>query len=170
MPATADTGFIQMRIAKVVGFGPPLAAEPIQAVVLDELSGDRHLVITIGEMEAFWLAGRLQGLEFGRPMPYDFAAGLVQVLGGRVRQVRVDRVVAGTYAAKVEVGGPLGTRSVDARPSDALNLAAITDAPVFVSPEVLDDGDRRLEGDSAGARLLRLAPAVPPMTITRQST
>jgi Domain of unknown function (DUF151) len=81
MPATTDVGFVEMRIAKVVGFGPPLAQEPSHCVVLDEVSGDRHLVFWIGEREAFSLAARLQGLEFGRPMTYDFAAALVRGLG-----------------------------------------------------------------------------------------
>jgi bifunctional DNase/RNase len=164
-----DAGFIEMRIAKVVGLGPPLAEKHFYGVVLDEASGDRHLVIGIGETEAFWLAARLQGLEFGRPMTYHFAAALVQALGGRVRQVRVDRLVEGAYAATVEVEGPLGMRSVDARSSEALNLAAITDTPVFVSPEVLDDCCRRQEDDSAEARILRIALTTPQMTITRET-
>jgi hypothetical protein len=42
-------------------FGPPLAERDLWCVVLDEVSGDRHLVIDIGESEAFWLAAHLQG-------------------------------------------------------------------------------------------------------------
>ena len=167
MPATTDVGFIEMRIAKVVGFGPPLAEEPFHCVVLDEISADRHLVISIGEREAFSLAAHLQGVEFGRPMTYDFAAALVRGLGGHVRQVRVDRLIEGIYAATVEVEGPLGARSVDARPSDALNLAAMTDARVLVSPELVDDFERLQDDDSAEARLLRLALTVPHMRIAR---
>ncbi len=167
MPATTDVGFIEMRIAKVVGFGPPLAEKPFHCVVLDEVSGERHLVITIGEREAFSLAARLQGLEFGRPMTYDFAAALVRSLGGHVHQVRVDGLVEGIYAATVEVEGPLGAQSVDARPSDALNLAAITDARLFVGPEMVDDFERLQDDDSAEAKLLRLALTVPHMRITR---
>ena len=167
MAATTDVGFIEMRIAKVVGFGPPLAEELFHYVVLDEISADRHLVISIGEREAFSLAARLQGVEFGRPMTYDFAAALVRGLGGHVRQVQVDRLVEGMYFATVEVEGPLGTQSVDARPSDALNLAAITDARVFVGPELVEDFERLQDDDSAEARLLRLALTVPNMRITK---
>ncbi len=167
VPATTAVGFIEMRIAKVVGFGPPLAEEPFHCVVLDEVSGERHLVIMIGDREAFSLAARLQGLEFGRPMTYDFVAALVQGLGGHVGQVRVDRLEEGIYVATVEVEGPLGALSVDARPSDALNLAAITDARVFVGPELADDFERLQEDDSAEARLLRLALTVPNMRITK---
>jgi uncharacterized protein len=167
MPATTDVGFIEMRIVKVVGFGPPLAEDAFHCVVLDEVPGDRHFVISIGEREAFSLAARLQGLEFGRPMTYDFTAALVQGLGGHVRQVRVDRLVEGVYAATVEVEGPLGAQWVDARPSDALNLAAITNARVFVSPGLVDDFERSQDDDSAEAGLLRLALTVPNMRIMR---
>jgi hypothetical protein len=59
MHSTTAVGFIEMRIAKVVGYGPPLAEEDFQCVVLDEVSGDRHLVIEIGTTEAFWLAAQL---------------------------------------------------------------------------------------------------------------
>jgi bifunctional DNase/RNase len=168
MPATTDLGFIEMRIAKVVGFGPPLAESIFQCVVLDGVSGTRQVVFEIGEAEAFWLAASLQDLEFARPMTYHFAAALLGSLGGRVREVRLDRVIEGAYAATVDVEGALGVQPVDARASDALNLAAITGAPVFVSSQVADDSDRRRDGDSAEARLLRLAPTVPSTRITRE--
>jgi uncharacterized protein len=167
MPAPTEVGFIEMRIAKVVGFGPPLAEEPFHCVVLDEVSGDRHLVISIGDGEAFSLAARLQGLEFGRPMAYDFAAALLRGLGGHVRQVQVDRLVEGTYIATVEVEGPLGARSVDARPSDALNLAAITDARVSVASELVDDFETTQDDDLAETRLLHLALTAPHMRVAR---
>jgi uncharacterized protein len=167
MTTATDVGFIEMRIAKVVAFGPPLAKDGFHAVILDEVSGDRHLAIEIGMNEAFWLGAWLQGIQFGRPMTYQFAAGLVEGLGGQVRQVRIDRLVEGAYAATVEVSGPLGARSVDARPSDALNLAAIVATPVFVSPQVVDDGERRQQGDSGEAWLLRHALTAPAMKIMK---
>ncbi|HEV2825261.1 MAG TPA: bifunctional nuclease domain-containing protein, partial [Actinomycetota bacterium] len=61
--------------------------------MLEEAAGDQQFAITIGQPEAFSLAARLGGIAWPRPMTYLFAAGLVQALGGRVRQVRVDRVV-----------------------------------------------------------------------------
>jgi bifunctional DNase/RNase len=168
MLTTTETGFIEMRIAKVVAFGPPLAEEDFECVVLDEVSGDRHLVISIGASEAFWLAAHLQGVPFGRPMTYQFTAALVESLGGQVRAVRIDRLIDGAYGATVTVDGPAGTQYVDARASDALNLAALSSAAISVSAEVLDHGHRQQEGESATASLLRLAPTVPAMRISRE--
>ena len=163
-PATA-VGYIEMRIAKVVG----LAAddELFDYVVLDEVVGDRHLAIEIGQPEAFSLAARLGGITWPRPMTYQFVAALLQALGGRVRQVRIDRVVEEAYVATVEVDGPPGVQAVDARPSDALNLAVLVQAPIFVAPEVLHEAEARRAGASPGAARLRRALAAPPMTIEK---
>lgn len=120
-PAT-EVGYVEMRIAKAVG----LAAddELFDYVVLEEVAGDRHLVIEIGQPEAFSLAARLGGITWPRPMTYQFA-----------------------------------------RPSDALNLAVLVQAPIFVAPEVLQEGEGRRTGDSPGAARLRRALVAPPMTI-----
>jgi len=165
MIAATDTGLVPMRISKAVGLkdGDDLS----EYMVLDELDGDRHLVIQVGSAEAFGLAASLQGMRWGRPMTYQFAAALVHSLGGRVREVRLDRIVEGAYAATVEVEGPQGAGLVDARSSDALNLAVLTNAPVFVAPEMLAVCIGRQEGDSAAAALLRRAIAAGPMTIRR---
>jgi bifunctional DNase/RNase len=100
-------------------------------------------------------------------MTYQFTAALVQGLGGRVHAVRLDRVVQGAYGATVEAEGPQGVARVDARSSDALNLAVLTDAPVFVAPDVLADCMSRQESDSAEAALMHRALTATPMTIRK---
>jgi bifunctional DNase/RNase len=74
-------------------------------------------------------------------------------------------VVEETYIATAEVEGPLGVESVDARPSDALNLGALMQAPIFVAPEVLQKAEGRRTGDSPEGARLRRALVAPPMTI-----
>ena len=163
MATATDVGFVEMRIAKVVG----LAAddELFDYVVLGEVAGDRQLAIEIGQPEAFSLAARLGGITWPRPMTYQFVAGLVHALGGRVRQVRIDQLVEEPYVATVEVEGPHAAQSVDARPSDALNLAVLVGAPIFVAPKVLQEAEARRQGDSPGAARLRRALVAPAMTI-----
>jgi bifunctional DNase/RNase len=119
----------------------------------------------IGQAEAFSLAARLGGIEWRHPMTYQFTAALVQALGGRVRQAQIDRVVEEAYAATVAVQGSHGVQSVDARPSDALNLAVRVAAPIFAAPEVLQEAEAMRAGDSAVAAMLRQALVAPPMTV-----
>jgi uncharacterized protein len=100
-------------------------------------------------------------------MTYELMTKLIESLGGQVRQVRVDRLVEGAYAATVELEGPAGLKLVDARCSDALNLAVRTGAPVLVSVEVLADCERRQQADTVEAAQLRWALTAEPMTIRR---
>jgi bifunctional DNase/RNase len=173
MPAVTDTGFVEMRLAKVVGMGSA-DSEVSCVVVLDGVSEDRHLPIWVGETEAFNLSCTLTGMEFARPMSPQFAAGLLHALGGRIRQVRIDRLmpvpVGGTaYCATVEVESAAGVELVDARPSDALNLVALVPAPIFVAREVLAEAEASRAGDSAEAVLLRRALEAEQMTVQRAS-
>jgi uncharacterized protein len=167
MTAMTDVGFVRMRITKVVALRDEDRVS--EFVVLDELGGDRHLLIQIGLVEASALAANLDEMEWGRPMTYQFMAQLVRSLGGRIREVRLDGLVAGAYAATVEAEGPQGVELVDARSSDALNLAVLTAAPILAALEVLEDYDRRREGYSAEAVLLRRALTARPMTLTRSA-
>jgi bifunctional DNase/RNase len=164
MTTATEVGHVEMWIAKVVGLATA-EDELFHYVVLEEMSGDRQLAIAIGQPEAFSLAAGLGGIAWPRPMTYQFAAGLVQALGGRVRQVQINRVVEEAYIGAVEVEGPLGVESVDARPSDALNLVALMQAPIFVAPEVLQEAEARRTGDSPEAARLRRALVAASMTI-----
>jgi bifunctional DNase/RNase len=110
MIAATDTGLVPMRVSKAVGLKD--GDDFSEFMVLDELDGDRHLVIQVGQTEGFSLAASLQGLQWGRPMTYEFTAALVRGLGGRVREIRLDRIVEGAYAATtmtVEVTRPRPT-------------------------------------------------------------
>ena len=94
----------------------------------------RRLRIGVGDAEAAALGFILQGQEFPRPMTYQLMAALVAASGSAVRSVRVTGFRDGIYYAQVMLrGGAV----VDARPSDAINLAAVTGAPVFVATELL---------------------------------
>jgi bifunctional DNase/RNase len=105
-------------------------------MLLESADGDsRRLLIGVGDAEAAALAFGLQGHEFPRPMTYQLMASLVAAAGSAVRSVRVTHRADEIFYAQVMLRG--GTL-VDARPSDAINLAAITGAPVFVAKELLE--------------------------------
>lgn len=119
---------------------PALEAGAIRThvVVLRERGGQRTLPIFIGEPEGRAMVSNLTGLETPRPMTYQMAAGLVAALSGSVKEVRVVRLSESTFIAEVILEGPSGPKAVDARPSDAINLALLVGAPVRVSDELLE--------------------------------
>jgi bifunctional DNase/RNase len=99
-----------------------------------EDGGGRRVRIGVGDAEAAALSFSLQGHAFPRPMTYQFMASLVTAAGSAVRAVRVTDYRDGIYHAQVMLRGGA---TVDARPSDALNLAAVTGTPVYVAPGLL---------------------------------
>jgi len=105
-------------------------------IELAEATGDaaRRVLIGVGDAEATALAFSLRGQEFPRPMTYQLMAALVGAAGSAVRSVRVTGARDGIFYAQVMLRGGA---AVDARPSDALNLAAVTGAPVYVAEDLL---------------------------------
>jgi bifunctional DNase/RNase len=70
-------------------------------------------------------------------LTYAFAAQVLTTAGGHLREVRIDRLDRDVFYATAVVAGPEGDREVDARPSDALNLALLLEAPIRVTEEIL---------------------------------
>ena len=104
-------------------------------VVLREKEGLRRLPIWMGAGEGNALALRLHEATTPRPVTADLMAELVRVLGGTVERVALTKLEAKTFYAEVTVDG----QTVDARPSDAINLAVRTGAPVLVASTVLNE-------------------------------
>jgi RNA polymerase sigma factor (sigma-70 family) len=106
------------------------------AMVLSERGGDRWLPIWIGPAEATALALLLESVETPRPFVYKLAAGLVEAAGSQITEVKITRLLDSVYYACVVVQGPDGQREVDARPSDAVNLAVASGAPIRLNREL----------------------------------
>jgi bifunctional DNase/RNase/DNA-binding transcriptional MerR regulator len=114
-----------------------------QAVLLDEYGGERVLVIWIGRPEGTALAHALSGQSTPRPLTYDLAAALLEAGDLRVERVVVETVRDFTFYATIVVAGNGEPQEVDARPSDALNLAVRVGAPVFIASELIDQAGAR---------------------------
>jgi RNA polymerase sigma factor (sigma-70 family) len=110
--------------------------QPEHVMILAERDGDRSLPIWIGPAEATALALVLESVEMPRPFPYKLAAGLVEAAGARITEVKVTRLLEPVFYACVVVQGPDGLREVDARPSDAVNLAVVSGAPIRLNSEL----------------------------------
>ena len=142
-PAIREVEMIEVTLedvwVRVVPDTPPrLADERLRIVLLRESGGERVLPIWIGPAEGDALVLRLQGGELPRPLTSDLAASLLEAAGARVERVVVSRLEEKTFYAIVAVSAGGEVREVDARPSDALNLALRVGAPIFVDETVLE--------------------------------
>jgi bifunctional DNase/RNase len=143
MPVEEAAGWLEMRVADVRRGDADSELPERHVVLLEEVGGGRRLPIWVGTFEATALAMALQGAELPRPGPYQFVASLLAATGGTLREVRVTRLVEGTFYAEAVVDGGAGEDRVDARPSDALTLALVAGAPIRVDPAVIDDATSR---------------------------
>ena len=124
---------VPMRVTDVRDSGgeDPLGTH---VVFLEEEGGARRLPIWIAAAEATTLALRLHDVESPRPGTYRFAADLLAAAGAELEEVRIVRLAEGVFYGQARLAGGA---EVDARPSDALNLALVTGAPVLVDEDVL---------------------------------
>ncbi len=116
---------------------PRTGRESLRMVLLKERAGDRMLPIWIGAPEADALVYARSQHEHPRPMGPDLTVKLLQAGGVRVERVVIDSLREHTFIATVLIASDGESQEVDARPSDALNLAARLDVPVFAAPELM---------------------------------
>jgi bifunctional DNase/RNase len=108
----------------------------LHIVLLKEIAGDRILPIWVGVVEGNLLAVQWAKISPIRPMPHDLMARLLQVVEIPVEKVAVTHLRDNTFYATIWGRVTDRWHEVDARPSDALNLALHMRAPIFVAPEL----------------------------------
>jgi hypothetical protein len=112
---------------------------PMPVVLLAPEDEEDVVPIFIGFEEATSIARGQDAVDIGRPLTHDLLLDVMEALGGRVERVVVSDVREGTFIADLHLATPRGQEVVDARPSDSLALAARTNAPVELAPEVFDE-------------------------------
>jgi uncharacterized protein len=125
-------------IVRVAEDDPMKLVADQRIVLLNEADGERLMPIWIGAAEGNALALRLSGETTPRPVTSDVMAELVRVTGARVERVVVTGLREKTFYAVIAVAVDGRIDEIDARPSDALNLAARVGAPIFVDGAVLE--------------------------------
>jgi RNA polymerase sigma factor (sigma-70 family) len=127
------------------GDGEEVSSRSLRIVLLREKGGERMLPIWIGAPEGDALALQLTGGTMPRPLTADLMASLLEASGAGVERVAIAGLRDKTFYAVITLSTGGGTSEIDARPSDALNLAARVGAPIYVDPEILDASGMRAD-------------------------
>ncbi len=110
-----------------------------QPIVLLKVEGkNRFLPIWIGHPEAAAILMKLQNAELPRPMTHDLLASVVEHLSASVARILVTELRENTFYAVLQLDSAGQEIRLDSRPSDAIALAVRTEAPIFVSAELLE--------------------------------
>jgi bifunctional DNase/RNase len=135
MAVDGATSTVVMRVADVRQ--GQQGALTMHLVLLEEVGGPRLLPIKMGPGEGLAIAQHVYRRPAVRPPTFALMATLALKAGARLRDVTLSRLAEGALCATIafEVAGE--TRTVDARPSDALSLALAAELPIRVEAAVL---------------------------------
>ena len=116
-------------------------------VVLKEVSGERYLAIWVGSDMAQAITFALQDQETPRPMTHDLLLNTIEMLGGKVKEVRITSLKEDVYFARIIIEQDGDTHSIDSRTSDALAIAVRSRANIMASQELMEEASIQLPDD-----------------------
>lgn len=132
-PHAPTSLFNRFEVALVV-----YPSDQSQAVAyLSEMGGLRRIPIAVGLLEAAGLIHSLKHRPSARPLTYEAMTSVITTLGGKVNDVLIDKLEGSVYYAKLRIRQDTNLLAVDMRPSDALNMAILSDCPITFAEEVL---------------------------------
>jgi len=110
-----------------------------QVIMLKEVEVERSFSIMIGIFEATSIDRRVPRLPSPRPLTHDLVAGVIDNLGGELRDIFISELRDHTYYAKLRIRQNGEMVEVDCRPSDAIALAVTASVPIYVAEDVLEE-------------------------------
>ena len=105
-------------------------------LVLADETGRRGLPIFVGSWDSRMIAVGLRK-DNPRPFTFNFFASILQAIRAELTKVQVTDLVGNTFHAVACIRAGRSEHQVDARPSDAVALAAVMRRPIFVTEAVL---------------------------------
>lgn len=138
--ADAEPELVELALASVE-LSPEGVQPAIGTVSLVDAQGGGQLDIVMARADAVLVQEALAGTAPPRPRTHDLLLAAVAALSGAVTRVAlVERRAGGLYVANVRVLRPNGsTVDLDARPSDALNVALRAPGAALVAARSLVD-------------------------------
>lgn len=106
-------------------------------VVLKEKEGDRRMIFFVDHAVGWAIIRALESLPSHRPLTHDLLLHVLSALGGTLRHVVITEAKEGTFYARIVLDCSGESRDLDARPSDAVALAAASKVPIFVEEPLI---------------------------------
>ena len=120
-----------------------------RVVILQDEPGRNALVVWIGQTEAFVLAAGFTKTSLPRPMTAQLMVNLLQATGTHVEEVRIEALKDEIYYAVIKIRNGDNIQEIDARPSDALTLAVLMNAPIYATEQILQQVGIAIPEDKA---------------------
>jgi len=133
-PSSPEQGLIAYKVDRVLDE----TNTDTKILVLSRQDGQSDTFpIWIGAAEGHAIKLALDTTLTPRPMSHDLIKSIAEHLNVHVRRIVIGDVKNSTYYATVYLENNGVERTVDARPSDAISLALRTNAPLYITEDVL---------------------------------
>lgn len=123
---------------KVVGITYNQIENGMYALILEEEEGSMRMPIIIGYNEAQSIECLLQKIATPRPLTHEFTTRILNAFDICIDHVVIKLLPNGIFTADVNLTKGEETHTIDARSSDAIAMAMRTDAPIYISREILN--------------------------------
>lgn len=131
--AATCTELVELTVHDVV----PLEEAQTHAVVLTTKDGKVVLPIFVDEAAAVAIAFRLAHVEPPHPLAQDLLDDVVEGMGGKVTEVRIDDLRDDIYTGRIFVQQGKKELQMGARPADSIAMALHSEARIRVTRKVL---------------------------------
>ena len=122
------------------------------ALILAQVGGPYRIPVVIGAAEAQSIAIKMESITPPRPMTHDIFVSFAHAFGVKLVEVFIYRFEDGIFSSEMTFSDGERTITIDSRTSDAIAIAMRTGAPIFTTPEILDETGFEMEikeeGDS----------------------
>lgn len=124
---------------KVLGISCGQIRSGASALILAQIDGPLKIPIVIGTAEAQSIAMRVEGVTPARPFTHDLFTSFAHAFGIKLKEVFIYKFEDGIFSSELTFSDGERQISLDSRTSDAIAIAMRTNAPIYVSKEVLDE-------------------------------
>ena len=133
---------------KVLGISYSQIQSGAYALILAQIGGPYRIPVVIGAAEAQSIALRMESITPPRPMTHDLFVSFAHAFGIKLREVFIYRFEDGIFSSELTFSDDERTIVIDSRTSDAISIAMRTGAPIFTTPEILEETGFLLEESS----------------------
>lgn len=109
------------------------------AVILEEVSGGRRLLIVIGVSEAQSIAVAMEGMKPSRPLTHDLMRSLCEQFDIVLEEVIISHLSENVFHARLICSQNGEQFEIDSRSSDAIAMAVRFNCPIYTTEEIMEE-------------------------------
>lgn len=136
---------------KVLGISYSQIQSGAYALILAQAGGPYRIPVVIGAPEAQSIALKMESITPPRPLTHDLFVSFAHAFGIKLKEVFIYRFEDGIFSSELTFSDGDRTVVIDSRTSDAIAIAMRTGAPIYTTPEILNETGFIIDNQSSSA-------------------